>query len=118
MNVLAEQNHDRLLDEELKIHKCHSLRKHQYGYRVRRLACAHFNIQSLVAKINLIDYYHTPRLAEIHELWLQHKQDIEKELKVLCDSKDYNSFILASQQTLQAWRTYYRETRKDYDHVN
>ena len=112
MSVLQEQIHEQILDEKLLEHGCQFLRG--YSYKVKRLACAYINIQQLQARLNYIEGYQSDKLADVHELWLEHKNLLNDELRVLLKRKDLNSFGLAMNQTLQAWRKYYREDR----HVN
>ena len=54
------------------------------------------------------------KIGDVHDLWLEHKNLLGDELRVLLKRTDLNSFVLAMNQTLQAWRKYYREER----HVN
>lgn len=112
MSVLQEQIHEQILDDKLLENGCQFL--HGYSYKVKRLACAYINIQQLQARLNYIEGYQSDKLADVHELWLEHKNLLNDELRVLLKRTDLNSFGLAMNQTLQAWRKYYREER----HVN
>jgi len=112
MKLLAEQTHEQMLNEILLEHGCSFLRG--YSYRVKRLACAYINIQQLQARLNYVEVYQSDKLADVHDIWIEHKNLLGDELKVLLKRTDLNSFVLAMNQTLQSWRKYYREDR----HVN
>ena len=107
MKLLAEQTHEQMLNETLFENGCNFLQG--YSYRVKRLACAYINIQQLQARLNYVESYQSDKLADVHDLWLEHKNLLGDELRVLLKRKDLNSFVLAMNQTLQAWRKYYRE---------
>tara|TARA_R100000329_G_scaffold76801_1_gene66060 strand:- start:224 stop:562 length:339 start_codon:yes stop_codon:yes gene_type:complete len=109
MKLLAEQTHEAILNDILQENGCYFLCS--YGYRVKRLACAYISIQQLQARLNYVDSYQSDKLADVHDLWLEHKNVLGDELRVLLKRKDLNSFVLAMNQTLQAWRKYYREDR-------
>ena len=112
MKLLVEQTHERYIDGQLMENGCRFM--HEYNYRAKRLAYAYLNITVLQARLNFLEKYHSNKLADVHDLWIEHKNVLLSELKQLVKRKDYNSFQLASQQTLKAWREYYRENRHVY----
>ena len=109
MSLIKEQTHEQILNETLFENGCSFLQG--YSYRVKRLACAYINIQQIQARLNYVESYQSNKLGEVHEIWVEHKTLLGDELRVLLKRKDLNSFVLAMNQTLQAWRKYYREDR-------
>jgi len=107
--VIAEQTHEQYLNIQLMENGCKFMI--EYNYRAKRLAYAYLSIVVLQARLNFLEKYRSDKIGEVHDLWIEHKSILLSELKQLIKRKDYNSFQLASQQTQQAWRKYYREDR-------
>ena len=116
MSLKKEQIHERYLDKMMLEHGCQFM--HEYNYRAKRLAYAYLSIQQLQARLNFLEQYHSEKLADVHDLWIEHKNILLAELKLLIKRKDYNQFQLASRKTLQSWRNYYMENRHVYQTIS
>ncbi len=91
-------------------HNCKFMDK--YNPYEQRLACSYLKLKIFTAKLNYTLV--SDKLADIHDLWNKHKQELEKLILRTLKRGDANKLILSANNVLQAYRKYYREHRHEY----